>query len=57
MYRNTVYKKLIREGEFRKKVALKIIDGDNVLEINMLKLKEYHDIVERFISFIKENFL
>lgn len=47
----------IREGEFRKKVALKINDGEKTIEINMNKLKEYYEIVERFISLVKQNFL
>lgn len=43
-----------REGEFRKNVNLKIIDiNSKVIEINMEKLKEYSDILERFISEVK----
>ena len=30
-----------REGEFRKNVNLKIIEGDKIIEINMDALKEY----------------
>ena len=43
-----------REGEFRKNVNLKIIESqEKVTEINMDKLKEYAEILERFISEIK----
>ena len=46
-----------REGEFRKKVSLNILDSGKIIEINMNSLKEYHAIVERFISYIKKNSL
>lgn len=43
-----------REGEFRKNVNLKITDVNNkIIEINMEKLKEYYDLLERFISEVK----
>lgn len=42
-----------REGEFRKNLNLKIIDGKNIVEINLDKLKEYEEILERFISYVK----
>ena len=42
-----------REGEFRKNVNLKIIEANRITEINMDKLKEYTDILERFISEVK----
>ena len=42
-----------REGEFRKNVNLKITDGEKITVINMDKLKEYSDILERFISEVK----
>lgn len=42
-----------REGEFRKNVNLKIETGDEIVEINMDKLKEYAEILERFISEVK----
>jgi hypothetical protein len=42
-----------REGEFRKNVCLKIIEPGKVTEINLEKLKEYSDILERFISEVK----
>lgn len=42
-----------REGEFRKNVNLKIIEERKVTDINMDKLKEYSDILEKFISAVK----
>ncbi len=43
----------IRESEFRKNVCLKVIDGKEV-KINMEKLKEYNEVLERFIKFVRE---
>lgn len=42
-----------RSGEFRKNVCLKIDDGNSTTEINMDKLKEYTELLERFISEVK----
>lgn len=43
-----------REGEFRKNVNLKIIEPNKITVINMDKLSEYADIVEKFISEVKK---
>jgi len=43
-----------REGEFRKNVNLKIIEPNKITEINMDKLKEYAELLERFISEVKQ---
>jgi hypothetical protein len=43
-----------REGEFRKNVCLKIVEPGRVTEINLEKLKEYTDVLERFISEVKQ---
>ena len=43
-----------REGEFRKNVNLKIIEQENVTEINLEKLDEYAEILERFISEVRQ---
>jgi hypothetical protein len=43
-----------REGEFRKNVNLKIIEPTKTTEINMEKLGEYAEIVEKFISEVKK---
>ena len=43
-----------REGEFRKNVNLKVIEPLKTTEINMLKLGEYAEIVEKFITEVKK---
>jgi len=43
----------IRENEFRKGVNLKVTCKDKQVDINLLQLKEYAAILERFISYIK----
>lgn len=42
-----------RSGEFRKNVCLKIIEPNGATEINMDKLKEYTELLEKFISEVK----
>lgn len=42
-----------REGEFRKNVNLKVIEPEKITDINMDKLKEYTNLLERFISEVK----
>ena len=44
----------MRENEFRKNVALKILDRGEWITIDMEKLKEYSIILERFISQVKQ---
>ncbi|MAH49508.1 hypothetical protein CMI37_27035 [Candidatus Pacearchaeota archaeon] len=43
-----------REGEFRKNVNLKISEASRITEINMEKLGEYAEVLERFISEVKQ---
>jgi hypothetical protein len=43
----------VRENEFRKGVNLKVTYRGQIININLDKLKEYSDILERFISYIK----
>ncbi len=43
-----------REGEFRKNVALKVLYRGEWIDVNLDKLKEYNDTLERFISYIKQ---
>ena len=43
----------IRENEFRKGVNLKVTYKGEIVNINLDKLKEYSDILERFISYLK----
>ena len=44
----------VHECEFRKNVALKIIDGGNVIVIDIEKLKEWNELLERFLAFVKQ---
>ena len=44
-----------RNGEFRKNVNLRIIEPTKITEINMEKLGEYYEIVEKFINEVKIN--
>lgn len=43
-----------RSGEFRKNVNLKIIEPARTTDINMEKLGEYYEIIEKFISEVKK---
>ena len=43
-----------RQGEFRKNVSLKIIEGDKVTDINMDKLMEYSILIDDFIREVKK---
>lgn len=43
----------VRENEFRKGVNLKVIYRGETININMDKLKEYSQLLEKFISYIK----
>jgi hypothetical protein len=43
-----------REGEFRKNVNLKVMDGPNITEINLEKLSEYSEIVDKFVTEVKK---
>ena len=43
----------VRENEFRKGVNLKVDQKGEIIDINLEKLKEYSEILERFISSLK----
>lgn len=43
-----------RESEFRKHVTLKVLDKGEWISIDMDKLKEYSEILERFITNLKQ---
>ena len=43
----------IREAEFRKNVCLAVMDNGKEVRINMDKLKEYAELLERFIKFVR----
>ncbi|HLD37771.1 MAG TPA: hypothetical protein VJA86_04235 [Candidatus Nanoarchaeia archaeon] len=42
-----------RENEFRKNVTLKVAYKGKIIEVNIDKLKEYSEILERFIKEVK----
>lgn len=44
----------IRENEFRKNVCLRIIKPNGEVRIDMDKLKEYSELLERFIKLVRE---
>jgi len=43
----------VRENEFRKGVNLKVIYKEQMININLETLKEYSQILEKFISYLK----
>jgi len=43
----------VRENEFRKGVNLKVFYKEKEINVNLDKLKEYSEILERFISYLK----
>jgi hypothetical protein len=43
----------IKENEFRKGVCLKVDYQGKIVQINLEKLKEYSDLLERFINYTK----
>ena len=43
----------MKEHEFRKNVTLRIIDFGREIEINMDKLKEWNELLEEFIKFVR----
>ncbi len=44
----------VRENEFRKNITLKVLYRGAWIDINMDKLKEYHGLLEKFISKLKQ---
>ncbi|PIN77322.1 hypothetical protein COV15_02325 [Candidatus Woesearchaeota archaeon CG10_big_fil_rev_8_21_14_0_10_34_12] len=44
----------LRENDFRKNVTLKILDRGNWVDINLDKLKEYNELLERFINYVRQ---
>jgi len=53
MFREIEKVEKIRENEFRKGVNLKIFYKGKTIDINLDKLKEYSELLEKFISQIK----
>jgi len=43
-----------REYEFRKNVRLRVLYNNKNIEINLEKLKEYQELLERFILFVRD---
>jgi len=54
MFRKIEELKKERIGEFRKNVCLKIIYKGEEINVNLEKLKEYADMLEKFISTTKQ---
>ena len=46
--------KIIRENEFRKNVHLKIYDNETEVIVDLEKLKEYAETLEKFIGYIRQ---
>lgn len=53
MFREIDKLEKVRESEFRKGVNLRVTFRGEVVNINLLQLKDYANILERFISYIK----
>ncbi|NCO11219.1 hypothetical protein CO038_01825 [Candidatus Pacearchaeota archaeon CG_4_9_14_0_2_um_filter_39_13] len=53
MFRDIEKLEKVRESEFRKGVNLKVTYGGKIISINLDKLKEYSDLLEKFISYLK----
>jgi len=43
----------VRENEFRKGVNLRVVYRGKEISINLLQLKDYASVLERFISYIR----
>ena len=53
MFRDIEKLEKVRENEFRKGVNLRVFYKEEAVNINLDKLKEYADLLERFISVLK----
>ncbi len=53
MFRDIEKLDKVRENEFRKGVNLKVTYKNQIININLDRLKEYSDMLERFISYLK----
>jgi hypothetical protein len=53
MFRDIEKLEKVRENEFRKGVNLKVMYKGQVININLEKLKEYSQLLEKFISSLK----
>jgi len=54
-FRKIAQSELVREHEFRKNVTLRVIsEAGNETAIDLDKLKEWQELLEKFINFVKE---
>jgi len=53
MFKKVECLKKLRENEFRKNVTLKIFYKGKEINVNLEKLKEYNDIIDNFVEFVK----
>ncbi len=53
LFRDVEQLEKLRESEFRKGVNLKVNYKGEVVNINLDKLKEYSELLEKFISYLK----
>ena len=53
MFRDIEKLEKVRENEFRKGVNLKVTYKGQIVNVNLDKLKEYSQILEKFISYLK----
>lgn len=53
MFRDIEQIEKVRENEFRKGVNLRVTYKGKIVNINLEKLKEYSEVLERFISALK----
>ncbi|MEK7526550.1 MAG: hypothetical protein AAB546_03665, partial [Patescibacteria group bacterium] len=53
MFRDIERLDKVRENEFRKGVNLKVFYKGNEVNVNLLTLSEYAELLERFISILK----
>jgi len=54
LFRRIPQSEKLREHEFRKNVTLKIIDCGREVDANMEKLKEWNDLLLKFVDFVKK---
>ena len=54
LFRRIPYAKKISEHEFRKNIAIRIIEEGGEIEINMDKLKEWNELLDSFILYVRQ---
>ena len=53
LFRRIPTLEVMRECEFRKNVTLRVLDKEEI-EINLDKLKEWQEVLENFIKFVRQ---